>query len=161
MGFIWGRADDALCGCRITEQQTYIKIIATHCRRVPCSTLKTGKNLILHTAVADGGMLIPVIFKHVGDARPYPPHGLTTKQWVQIEPQEIRFDQLVTTKSTLDLHTLLSEDSTLFGDLFPHVVAWCGDLYLEDGLQRTLRAALHGRETIHARVLDLASSEIQ
>lgn len=95
-----------------------------------------------------------VIFKHVGDSRPYPPHEMTTKQWAAIEPQEIRLDQLVTTKSTLDLHTLLAEDSTLFGDLFPHVVSWHGNLYLEDGLQRTLRAALQGRDTIHARIFE-------
>jgi len=95
-----------------------------------------------------------VIFKHIGDERPYPPHNLTLKQWAAIEPHEVRLDQLVTTKSTLDLHTLLAEDSTLFGDLFPHVVSWRGDLYLEDGLQRTLRAALQGRDTIHARIFE-------
>jgi len=95
-----------------------------------------------------------VIFKQIGDERPYPPHNLTLKQWAEIEPHEVRLDQLVTTKSTLDLHTLLAEDSTLFGDLFPHVVSWRGDLYLEDGLQRTLRAALQGRDTIHARIYE-------
>ena len=30
-----------------------------------------------------------------------------------------------------------------------------GDLYLEDGLHRALRAALQQRQTLHARVLDL------
>jgi len=93
-----------------------------------------------------------VIFKHVGETRPYPPHDLTLKDWAAIEPREVRLDQLITTKSTLDLTTLLAEDSTLFGDLFPHVVSWGGNLYLEDGLQRTLRAALQGRTTIHARI---------
>ena len=73
----------------------------------------------------------------------------------------MRLSDLVTTKSTLDLHTLLAEDSTLFGDLFPHVVVWRGDLYLEDGLQRTLRAALQGRTVIHARVVDLADAGIR
>ena len=34
-------------------------------------------------------------------------------------------------------------------------VAWHGDLYLEDGLHRALRAALQQRQTLHARVLDL------
>jgi Arc/MetJ family transcription regulator len=96
-----------------------------------------------------------VIFKHVGDTRPYPPHGLSGRDWAQIEPSEVPLGQLVTTRSTLDLHTLLADDSTLYGDLFPHVVAWCGQLYLEDGLQRTLRAALHGRGVVHARVLRL------
>ena len=33
--------------------------------------------------------------------------------------------------------------------------AWRGDLYLEDGLHRALRAALQQRQTMHARVLEL------
>lgn len=98
-----------------------------------------------------------MIFKEVGDSRPYPSHSLSMKDWVKIEPQELRLDQLVTTKSTLDLRTLLAEDSTLYGDLFPHVILWRGNFYLEDGLQRTLRSALQGRRTIHVRVLELAS----
>jgi len=102
-----------------------------------------------------------VIFKHVGDTRPYPPHHLAVKDWTRVEPQEVRLNELITTKSTLDLHTLLADDSTLFGDLFPHVIAWQGNLYLEDGLQRTLRAALQGRTVIHARVVDLSGSGIK
>ena len=101
-----------------------------------------------------------MIFKHVGDTRPYPPHQLTIRDWAGIEPREVQLCQLVTTKSTLDLHTLLADDSTLFGDLFPHVVGWRGNLYLEDGLQRTLRAALQGRTVIHARVIDLSNPTV-
>ncbi len=65
---------------------------------------------------------------------------------------------LVTTKATLDLETLLSEDSTFYGDLFPHVVRYRGVLFLEDGMHRALRSALHHRSVIHARVLDLDAS---
>ena len=83
------------------------------------------------------------------------------KDWVKIEPQELRLDELVTTRSTLDLRTLLAEDSTIYGDLFPHIVSWEGNMYLEDGLQRTLRAALQGRQTIHARILELPPARIQ
>ncbi|MDR2974009.1 MAG: hypothetical protein LBV00_04760, partial [Propionibacteriaceae bacterium] len=93
-------------------------------------------------------------------SRPYPPHHLQTKDWVAVEPCEVRLDRLVTTKSALDLHTLLADDSTLYGDLFPHVVVWQGVMYLEDGLQRTLRAALQGRDIIHARVLHLDSDRL-
>lgn len=35
------------------------------------------------------------------------------------------------------------------------MVQWQGELYLEDGLHRALRAALHQRLVLHARVLDL------
>lgn len=68
---------------------------------------------------------------------------------------QVRLDQLTTTKSTLDLDNLLEEDSTFYGDLFAHVVSWRGELYLEDGLHRALRAALQQRQTLHARILDL------
>lgn len=67
----------------------------------------------------------------------------------------VRLDELVTTRGTLDLGALLTEDSTFFGDLFAHVVQWHGTLYLEDGLHRALRAALQQRSVLHARVLVL------
>ena len=41
--------------------------------------------------------------------------------------------------------------------LFAHVVSWRGELFLEDGLHRALRAALQQRNVIHVRVLDLDS----
>ena len=68
-------------------------------------------------------------------------------------PRLVRLDDLITTKRSIDLGTLLSEDSTFYGDLFAHVVDWEGDLYLEEGLHRALRAALQQRATLHARVL--------
>jgi Arc/MetJ family transcription regulator len=97
-------------------------------------------------------MLTPVIFKRVGDHRPYPDHGLAPRDWSALPPRQVRLDELVTTKDTLDLATLLDEDSTFFGDLFAHVVEWHGELYLEDGLHRALRAALQQRQVLHARV---------
>ncbi|MGP9526875.1 MULTISPECIES: type II toxin-antitoxin system VapB family antitoxin [Micrococcaceae] len=97
-----------------------------------------------------------MIFRAVGDGRPYPEHGLvSSRDWSEIPPQQVKLDQLVTTKSTLDLETLLSEDSTFYGDLFSHVVRYEGVLYLEDGVHRALRSALHHRSVIHARILDL------
>lgn len=95
---------------------------------------------------------VPVIFRGVGDGRPYPDHGLAQRDWAQLPPRQVRLDQLITTKHTLDLSALLDEDSTFFGDLFAHVVEWRGDLYLEDGLHRALRAALQQRHVLHARV---------
>ncbi|WP_297742459.1 type II toxin-antitoxin system VapB family antitoxin [uncultured Tessaracoccus sp.] len=96
-----------------------------------------------------------MIFKAVGEGRPYPEHGYESRDWSQIAPQQVRLDELITTKGTLDLSTLLEEDSTFYGDLFAHVVSWNGELYLEDGLHRALRAALQQRGTVHARVLEL------
>ena len=97
-------------------------------------------------------MLTVVIFKRVGDRRPYPEHGLGLRDWSALPPRQVRLDELVTTKDTLDLATLLDEDSTFFGDLFAHVVEWHGELYLEDGLHRALRAALQQRQVLYARV---------
>ena len=96
------------------------------------------------------------MFKSVGDTRPYPDHGLDSpRDWSSIPPRQVRLDQLVTTKSQLDLRSLLSSDSTFYGDLFAHVVSWQGVLYLEDGLHRALRAALQQRLVLHARILEI------
>ena len=97
-----------------------------------------------------------MIFKAVGEGRPYPDHGYTTpKQWAKVPPRQVRLVDLITTKRNLDLDALLAEDSTFFGDLFAHVVQWRDELYLEDGLHRAVRAALHQRPILHARVLVL------
>ena len=96
-----------------------------------------------------------MIFKRVGDSRPYPDHETSRRERAEVPPRPVRLDQLITTKSQLDLATLLSDDSTFYGDLFAHVVQWKGDLYLEDGLHRAVRAALRQRTVLHARVLEL------
>ncbi len=96
-----------------------------------------------------------MIFKRVGEGKPYPEQEMLPKQWAAIAPQEVRLGELITVKRTLDLDSLLDEDSTFYGDLFAHVVRWRGELYLEDGLHRALRAALQQRSTIHARILEL------
>lgn len=108
-------------------------------------------------ALREPNTLCEVIFKRVGDGRPYPEHGTSLRSWSELPPRQVRLDELVTTKRTLDLEALLAEDSTFFGDLFAHVVEWEGELYLEDGLHRALRAALQQRAVIHARVLTLAT----
>ena len=94
-----------------------------------------------------------MIFKAVGDTRPYPDHGrVSAKDWSDVPPRLVRLQELVTTKTNIDLGMLLAEDSTFFGDLFAHVVEWRGEYYLEDGLHRALRAALQQRNVLHARV---------
>jgi Arc/MetJ family transcription regulator len=98
---------------------------------------------------------VKVIFKAVQEGRPYPDHGFSTRDWASVAPRSVRLDSLVTTKRQLALDKLLDEDSTFYGDLFPHAVQWHGDIYLEDGLHRALRAALQQRTTMHVRVLDL------
>ncbi|CKP31311.1 type II toxin-antitoxin system VapB family antitoxin [Mycobacterium tuberculosis] len=99
-----------------------------------------------------------MIFKGVREEKPYPEHGLSYRDWSQIPPQQIRLDELVTTTTVLALDRLLSEDSTFYGDLFPHAVKWRGTTYLEDGLHRAVRAALRNRTVLHARVFDMDAS---
>ena len=96
-----------------------------------------------------------MIFRAVGDGRPYPDHGLSTRDWAAIPPTQVQLDHLITVKRGLDLDVLLAEDSTYYGDMFAHVVEWQGELYLEDGVHRALRCALHQRHVLHARVLRL------
>lgn len=96
-----------------------------------------------------------MIFKAVLDRRPYPDHGFSARDWATVAPRSVRLDELISTKRELALDKLLDEDSTFYGDLFPHAVQWEGEVYLEDGLHRALRAALQQRTTLHVRVLDL------
>ena len=93
-----------------------------------------------------------MIFRSVADGRPYPDHGLGLREWADIPPRPVRLADLVTTKRELALDRLLAEDSTFYGDLFPHVVEYQNTLYLEDGLHRAVRAALQQRTSIHVRV---------
>ena len=81
-----------------------------------------------------------MIFKGVREGKPYAEHGLTAREWAQIPPRQIRLDELTTLTTVLALDKLLSEDSTFYGDLFAHVVLFEGNLYLEDGLHRAVRA---------------------
>ena len=96
-----------------------------------------------------------LIFKAVREGRPYPDHALSARDWSSVPPRAVRLDELITTRKELALDQLLDEDSTFYGDLFPHAVQWKGNIYLEDGLHRALRAALQQRHTLHVRVLDL------
>ena len=97
-----------------------------------------------------------MIFKRVGEGRPYPDHGLSSKAWAALPPRQVRLDELVTTKDTLQLAALLDEDSTLYGGLFAHVVESRREHYLEGGLHRALRAALQQLNVLHARVHPVA-----
>lgn len=97
-----------------------------------------------------------MIFKSVLDSRPYPEPALTNEQWGELAPRQLRLSDLSTIRSTLDLNQLLASDSTFFGDLFAHVVRYQGELYLEDGLHRAVRAALQGRTSLHARVYEIS-----
>ena len=96
-----------------------------------------------------------MLFNSVQEGRPYPDHGFSARDWASVPPRQVRLDELTMTKKEFALDRLLDEDSTFYGDLFPHAVSWRGEIYLEDGLHRALRAALQSRHTLHVHVLDL------
>jgi hypothetical protein len=75
-----------------------------------------------------GAEVGPLIFKAVRNGRPYPDHGLSTRDWAALPPRQVRLDALITTKRELALDALLADDSTFYGDLFPHAVQWQGKL---------------------------------
>ena len=54
----------------------------------------------------------------------------------------------------------MDDNSTFYGDLFAHVVSYKGDLYLETGLHRALRAALQEHTAIHAHILKVTEDGI-
>ena len=101
-----------------------------------------------------------MIFKDVREGRPYPEHGLSMRDWARIPPRQIRMDELITTKRELRLDALLDEDSTFYGDLFPHAVH-VGGRDLPGGRPAPgARSALQQRTVIHVRILDLDASWI-
>jgi Arc/MetJ family transcription regulator len=96
-----------------------------------------------------------MIFKGVRKDARTPITACPSRDWANVAPRSVRLDELITTKRELKLDAVLSDESTFYGDLFPHAVKWHGEVYLEDGLHRALRAALQQRHTLHVRVLDL------
>lgn len=102
-----------------------------------------------------------MIFKGVREGKPYPAHQLDHRDWARIPPRQVRLDEMVTITKVLELDKLLSEDSTFYGDLFPHAVRWNGVIYLESGLHRAVRAALRNRTVLHARVFDMDGAPLR
>jgi hypothetical protein len=85
---------------------------------------------------------------------PWGPTGMTTAKWGNIQARPVRIEELWATQPGVLLHALRDDtDAPVGGDHIPHVIDWGGELYLEDGHHRTVRARLAGAETITARVL--------
>lgn len=88
-------------------------------------------------------------------ARPYPPTGLTTKKWAEIEPQEVKIRNLFFTQEQVGIKELIYASlgvPSYTGDPYINVVSWNGQMYLEDGHHRTVVAYIRGEKTIMARI---------
>jgi hypothetical protein len=91
---------------------------------------------------------------------PWPATGMSTQRWMDEVPvRQVRIRDLIATQSAVALAALVEDyrrgDQPHERDPHPHVIAWCGSLYLEDGHHRAIRALLRGEPTIDARVLEI------
>lgn len=88
---------------------------------------------------------------------PWGETGMTSAKWLDVPTELVTIRDLVATQPGILLHAL-SEDyeaPPIGGDPLPHVVAWRGRSYLEDGHHRVVRAALRGASEVEARVLEI------
>lgn len=80
--------------------------------------------------------------------------GMSTAKWLGIPTETVMIADLTATQPGVLLHALSDDAPTpVGGDPVPHVIAWDGHLYLEDGHHRIVRARLAGQHTVEARVL--------
>lgn len=97
-----------------------------------------------HNPEAAGSSPVPATIT-VGTDRPYPPSGLTSALWRRIPVRLVAYAELTTTQAHVAIAALLDPHRPpMSGDRYPHVIAWAGRLWLEDGHTRVTRALLRG-----------------
>lgn len=92
--------------------------------------------------------------------RPWPRTGMSTQQWMEIEPVEVAIRELHYSQPTVSISALLAVadgelDVSYSGDELPHVITFRGTQYVEDGHHRVVVAAIRGEKQILARVLEV------
>lgn len=94
-------------------------------------------------------------FRGVVCNRPYPPTGLTTARWAaEVPVAEVDLSRVWLTQGGVNIAALFGH-TIRESDEHPHVVVWRGELYLEDGHHRAVRAALRSTVThMTARVFE-------
>lgn len=92
-------------------------------------------------------------FPTIREGRPYPASGLTTDEWSRIEPEWVRWADVVTTQRHVSIEALLGIGIPHSRDRHPHLIEHEGVLYLEDGHNRMVRDVLDAREHGFVRVL--------
>lgn len=94
------------------------------------------------------------MFAGIDTSRPWPKTEMTTEKWKQIPPIFVPLNRLIATQEGVKFEALIGQAKPSFsGDNTPHVVSWRGNLYLEDGHHRAVRAAVAGQTQVFARVL--------
>ncbi len=102
-------------------------------------------------------------FKRILDHRPYPPTGMTTARWkTEVETMPVYLHDLTLTQNGVRIAPLWGiTDQHASADPHPHVVAYKGELYLEDGHHRVVREALAGTRVMRMRVLNVFVSRVK
>lgn len=96
------------------------------------------------------------MFKAIDPSRPWPKGEMTTEKWKQVPAFWVPIGELIATQDGVKLEYLTHGDRgrpSFSGDPNPHVVSWRGNLYLEDGHHRAVRAMMQAKKEIFARVL--------
>lgn len=87
---------------------------------------------------------------------PWGTSGKTSATWLDVPVVSVPVNTLIATQDGIFFQPLIGPvDVPVGGDVYPHVIVWGGENYLEDGHHRVVRAMLTGLETIEARVLVL------
>ena len=90
-------------------------------------------------------------FAGIACDRPYPVSGLNTRLWEETVPIEyVDFSELTLTQDGVYFEKLFG--SELAVDRYPHVIAYQGRKFLEDGHHRVLRAVLQHADGMLMRV---------
>jgi hypothetical protein len=87
---------------------------------------------------------------------------MTTDKWKQVPPFWVPLGEIIATQDGVKLEPLIHGDRgrpSFSGDNTPHIVSWRGNLYLEDGHHRVVRAAIAGQTQVFARVLTIIDHE--
>ena len=87
---------------------------------------------------------------------PWGDTGMTTRKWRNVPTQVVTIAELIATQPGVLLASLSDHaPEPVGGDTYPHVIAWRGELYLEDGHHRVVRARLNDHHIVEARVLEV------
>lgn len=87
---------------------------------------------------------------------PWGETDMTSQKWLDVPTALFPISQLIATQPGVLLHALADNvPMPVGGDIYPHVIHWNNEFYLEDGHHRVVRARLQGEQFVLARYLSL------
>jgi hypothetical protein len=84
---------------------------------------------------------------------------MTSAKWLEIEPRWVLIRDLILTQKGVYFAAVFNPGVPVGGDPYAHVVKWRGELYLEDGHSRMMRALIYSEPMLQARVLELKQED--